>query len=370
MPYMPEAETLWKNQEAAKRRRETLARNWNMNIPPTPSNLAALSPSMPTMTTARHGIPVGPNQNMTLGSTTTSSRIQPASGSTLTARPHSMHKRSQAQPLSLPLSSDDSIFGRPLGGFSNLLDESQWQWPQQAQTSRRSLPLDPSLEPPSSQWLSTERQLGWAEFSMADEYAPPSSPLTRLSAPHAPIVPDNGSVDPHTIEQDLAGMDQPALPPVTVSHGFQTFCLTRSSDNFDRCLKIFLSSYGPHSSFLVDAIIYRKAADPLCFILAKNPHGYPVQLFICNAFWDAVEKLQAMGLDLSDEDLDPSGDEVKLDPEDLQRGMYRHASILFAVKKMWFDSKNNLGITMHGYFNKDGTLPHEIIVLAAIAYSQ
>ncbi len=36
------------------------------------------------------------------------------------------------------------------------------------------------------------------------------------------------------------------------------------------------------------------------------------QLFICNAFWDAVEKLQAMGLDLSDEDLDPSGDEVKL----------------------------------------------------------
>ncbi|THG92912.1 hypothetical protein EW026_g8164 [Hermanssonia centrifuga] len=153
------------------------------------------------------------------------------------------------------------------------------------------------------------------------------------------------------------------------------------------------------------------------------PDDETEQLFICNAFWDAVEKLGDMGLDLSKEDLDPSPDEGKLihdriaqtrgdvrdifvehldrwhkfvpcsssneaakntnrelykrlitnnayvyeDPENLQRGMYRHASISFAIKKMWFDSKNDLGITMRGYFDKDGALPHEIIALAATA---
>ncbi|PSR97713.1 hypothetical protein PHLCEN_2v4279 [Hermanssonia centrifuga] len=276
MPYMPEAETLWKNQEAAKRRRETLARNWNMNIPPTPSNLAALSPSMPTMTTAHHGIPVPNNQYGTTEKRTENERNEQED-----ANPKKKRKKN---------------------------------------------------------WITRSDQLGTNQRKMLTERAYP-------------------------------------------------FLRVRIA-----CVNAF-------------------------------PGEETEQLFICNAFWDAIEKLQAMGLDLSDEDLDPSGDEVKLihdriaqtqgdvrdifvqhpdrwhkftpcsnsnkaakntnrelykrlitnnayiyeDPEDLQRGMYRHASISFAIKKMWFDSKNDLRITMHGYFDKDGALPHKIIALAATA---
>ncbi|THG94812.1 hypothetical protein EW026_g6729 [Hermanssonia centrifuga] len=55
------------------------------------------------------------------------------------------------------------------------------------------------------------------------------------------------------------------------------------------------------------------------------------------------------------------------EPDNLQRGMYRHASITFAIKKCGLYSKHSLGVTMRKYFNKDGALPHEVIALVATA---
>ncbi|PSR97568.1 hypothetical protein PHLCEN_2v4307, partial [Hermanssonia centrifuga] len=108
------------------------------------------------------------------------------------------------------------------GAYSNHLQEPQW-WPQQlhSTTMHHSLPLDVSLEPPPNHWLGSERQ-GWNHgfptSTTTDDYAPPSSPLARFSAALHPIVPDDCSVDLYTVEEDLAGVDHPALPTIALAN--------------------------------------------------------------------------------------------------------------------------------------------------------